>query len=291
MSNAQPSSVNKDFEGREFAMSEADFQAIKALIYKKVGIALTDQKRGLVYARLTRRLRALGLPNFRSYVDILEGPKANDELSHLINALTTNHTKFFRERHHFDFLRSTAAAEWRARVTRGEPKRLRIWSAGCSTGEEPYTIAMTLAHAFQMEWDWKILATDIDTKVLAHAKRGLYEKDTVRDVPPALKHKYLQLIETGQAEVDAALKSRIRFNRLNLHDLWPMRGPFDVIFCRNVTIYFDPPTKRNLIQRYVEMIKPGGFLFLGHSETLAGREFHLESLGQTIYRKIGTGPT
>ncbi|WP_019960148.1 CheR family methyltransferase [Woodsholea maritima] len=279
------SDKNQNFENREFAMSEADFQKIKTFIYDRAGISLSDQKRGLVYARLTRRLRDLGLTTFKAYLDYLAEGQDNQEFSNLVNALTTNHTKFFRERHHFDFLRGTAAAQWRKQLTRGAPSKIRIWSAGCSTGEEPYTIAMTMAHAFDLDFDWKILATDIDTTVLSHAKRGQYSVDTARDIPAQVKHRYMRSLGQDLIEVDKQLQSHIRFNRLNLHGNWPMKGPFDAIFCRNVTIYFDPPTKNKLIQRFIQLLPPGGFLFLGHSETLASRDLDLEPLGRTVYQR------
>lgn len=287
MAAAGSARASKDGDDHEFAMSDADFRKIQKLIYQRAGISLTEQKRGLVYARLSRRLRTLGLKDFKSYLDLFDSPSAEAEFSHLINALTTNHTKFFRESHHFDFLRGTAAAQWKQRVTRGEPMKVRIWSAGCSTGEEPYTLAMTLANAFGMSWDWKILATDIDTKVLSHAKRGIYDHTSVASVPTALKNEYLcDVPGNGGVEVDDALKRRIRFNRLNLHEKWPMKGPFDAVFCRNVTIYFDPPTKKRLIQRFISMLRPNGYLFLGHSETLIGKDYDLKPLGKTVYQKV-----
>lgn len=270
---------------REFSFSDEDFRALAKLAYDHAGIALSDAKRNLVYSRLSRRLRMLQLETFRDYRAFVANNER--EIENFINSISTNHTKFFREDHHFDHLRSRLAAPYaQAGAKAGS---LRIWSAGCSSGEEPYTIALVLKRelrSFQNR-DVKILATDIDTDILAKAARGEFAPNVVDDVPKP----YLSFFETitvdgrDKVTIDDDIRSLITFRRLNLMERWPFRGLFDAIFCRNVMIYFDGPTKANLIERFVNQIKPGGWLYIGHSESLTGNHPQLRPVGRTIYRR------
>jgi chemotaxis protein methyltransferase CheR len=270
---------------RDFEMTDQDFAQIRALARARVGIDLGEAKRALVYGRLVRRLRHLGLERFSDYLARVEAP-GSEEAGAFINALTTNVTEFFRENHHFDFLTQTVLPALR----KGTRRRLRFWSAGCSTGEEPYSLAMTIREAFPETsgWDIRILATDIDSNVLAEAKAGRYAVDRIDRVPRALLARHFGKATVGGAETYTAapaLQSLITFKPLNLLEPWPMQGPFDVIFCRNVIIYFDGPTKLGLVRRFQSMLVPGGHLFLGHSESMVGAGVGLETCGRTAYRK------
>jgi chemotaxis protein methyltransferase CheR len=276
---------------REFDFSEADFRSLAQLAYDRAGIALSDSKRNLIYTRLSRRLRSLGFATFRQYRDYLAGADGEQEMERFINSISTNHTKFFRESHHFDHFRTHVAAPF-AQASRGATgRRLRIWSAGCSSGEEPHTIAVVLKREIPdvERHDVRILATDIDTDVLAKAARGEYQASALEDVP-ATYRSFFPLTEgsngpNGKVLIDADVQALIRFRRLNLMEQWPFRGPFDAIFCRNVMIYFDNATKTNLVDRYCKMLKPGGWLYLGHSETLIGAHQGLRLVGRTVYRR------
>ncbi len=240
----------RDDPGREFAFSEDDFQAIAQKVRDKTGIVLSDTKRNLVYGRLGRRLRTLGCSSFEAYLALLDnGPDAEAEQAAMINAITTNLTGFFREKHHFETLAKEAIPE--LIKSSGHDRRLRIWSAGCSSGEEPYTIAMTVLRALPARdnWDALILATDIDTNMIATGRAGLYDAEKVLPVPselaPAICHR---AVDADTVEMAPALKQIIRFKPLNLLDPWPMRGKFDAIFCRNVVIYFDKDTQRTAVR-------------------------------------------
>ena len=274
-------------EVREFAFSEADFRSLAQLAYDYAGISLSDSKRNLLYSRLSRRLRALELNSFREYRDYLANNER--EIENFINSISTNHTKFFREDHHFDHLRSHVALPFAHAAKNTGNRRLRVWSAGCSSGEEPYTIAVVLKREIRdiAACDVKILATDIDTDVLGKAARGEFAPNTVDEVPKPYLDYFKRTGGAGNDKVcmDEDIKSLITFRRLNLMDPWPFRGHFDAIFCRNVMIYFDGPTKTKLIERFVQQIKPGGWLYIGHSESLIGAHPGLQSVGRTIYRR------
>ena len=272
---------------REFAFSDADFDALRKLVKEITGINLTDQKRELVYGRLARRLRALQLRTFAEYRDLLS-EDGGEEIRELCNAITTNLTSFFREGHHFDYLREHVLAPLQA--NRNAPRRVRIWSSACSTGEEPYSLAMTVLESFQdlRSWDVKILATDLDSDVLAKAKRGIYGADRMRSMNP----QRLQSFFTEQRgrdgpcyEVIPELKSLITFKQLNLMHTLPMKGPLDAIFCRNVVIYFDKDTQRELFTRIAQLQRPNDLLFLGHSESLFKVSESYLPIGKTIYRR------
>lgn len=280
-------STARSEDEREFVMRDEEFRMIARIIYDHAGIVMGDKKKELVYSRLARRLRRMGLRDFSEYTDLLNGPQGDAERGNLINALTTNHTHFFREEHHFKFLRDVCVPYWKERADHSGDRTLRLWSAGSSTGEEPYSIAMTLADALAPSgsWNWKLLATDIDTQVLATCKAARYNRRAASQIPAQVRQKYCTKLSDGERfEVSAALRARIAFNRLNLLKAWPIKKQFDAVFCRNVTIYFDRETKVQLIDRFRQIIKPGGWLFLGHSETVLDREADFEPVGRTIYR-------
>ena len=278
-----------DFSEREFAFTDEDFAYLGELVTSHTGITLGGHKRQLVYGRLTRRLRQLGLTEFAQYCRYLD-QHLDAELGELVNAITTNLTSFFRENHHFEHLAQHALPD---RLARGGPnRRLRLWSAGCSTGEEPYSIAMTLAETMGTElalWDVRLLATDIDTQVLARAASGIYDDERIEGISAAHQRRWFRRgtgPNQGKVKVDDALRELIVFNQLNLMDsVWPMRGPFDIIFCRNVVIYFDKPTQKRLFDRYADLLAPGGYLYVGHSESLHGTSSRFKLIGRTIYQR------
>ena len=272
----------------EFEFSDQDFQRIRRIINQVAGISLADGKRELVYSRLSRRLRQRGLQRFQDYCDYVETGDDEDELREFINALTTNLTSFFREPHHFEFLANELLpALMRSRGLSN--RRIRIWSAGCSTGEEPYSIAIVLREVLpNVGWDAKILATDLDSNVLATAERGIYEWSRVKDLSESRLRRWFQKGRNAQAgwvRVAPALRDLITFRQLNLMNDWPMRGPFDLIFCRNVVIYFDKATQAVLFERYADILVERGHLFVGHSESLFKVTERFVPLGKTIYQR------
>lgn len=275
-----------DVLGRNLTLTTREFKAIAQRVYDQAGIVLNDRKRDLVYSRLGRRLRGLGFSSFSQFIDELDGPDAEQAHAILINAITTNLTGFFREPHHFDALAKEMIPERAA--SRSHDHRLRIWSAGCSSGEEPYTIAMTVQRALPQpeKWDARILATDIDTNMIATCRAGLYEIEKTELIPAELRRRFVIAHDDGMMEMSDTLKRMIRFNPLNLLQPWPMRGPFDAIFCRNVVIYFDKDTQRTLFDRFADMLCPDGWLFIGHSESLFRVSDRFRHLGRTIYRKV-----
>ena len=279
---------NSPAKMREFAFNDADFNGLRALVKRVTGIHLADTKRELVYGRISRRLRVLGLRSFREYRDFVEQEGNDNELVELCNAITTNLTSFFREGHHFVYLAekflTPLAQDKNAR------RRLRLWSAGCSTGEEPYSIAMTICEALPdwTRWDIKILATDIDSDVLNRARAGIYREDRVNGMNPRRVKTFFREHREGNTRayrVTPELKSMITFKQLNLMHELPMRGPLDVIFCRNTVIYFDKDTQRQLFARVDRLQRPGDLLFLGHSESLFKVSEAYTLIGKTIYRR------
>ena len=271
---------------REFAYTQRDFERVRALIRGRAGIALNDSKQNMVYNRLVKRVRTLRLESFADYLERLADP-AHDEWQHFVNALTTNLSHFFREEYHFPILAEHAKALGRPQV--------RIWSAAASTGEEPYSIAMTLCEAFgTLTPPASILATDVDTAVLDTAQRGIYPLDRVEPVSPERLKRFF-LCGTGSnegyARVRPELARLVQFKRLNLSDSrWDLpemrQGPFDAVFCRNVMIYFDKPTQREILQRIARVLAPDGLLFAGHSESFlhAGEVFR--AVGKTVYKPV-----
>jgi chemotaxis protein methyltransferase CheR len=271
---------------QEFALRDGDFRKIFHLVMATTGVVIDDRKRAFIHGRLGRRLRALGLANFSEYCRVLDGPDGNAERHVLVNAITTSHTSFFREPHHFDCLAKTILPAIVRR--KGEAShRLRIWSAGCSTGEEAYTLAMALCDTPLplSGWDVKILATDLDTSVIAHAAAGVYEAERVESIPPHFRRRHVTMRSDGRGSMRENLRSLITFKPLDLLDDWPIRGPFDIILCRNVVSYFDKPTQRSLFDRYADIMKPGGWLVVGHAECLHHLTNRFELAGRTIYRR------
>ena len=271
---------------RDFHFTDKDFTFIRALVAEKTGIVMTEAKRDLVYGRLSRRLRHLGIPRFSDYCRLLEAGD-EDELVQFVNAITTNLTSFFREAHHFDYLGGSLLPRLEKE---NAGRRLRIWSAGCSTGEEPYSIAMTLREQCPRlaGRDVKILATDLDSNVLARAAAGVYDQARVEDLPRERLRRWFRKGRGGNAgtvKVSTDLRDLITFRQLNLMGSWPMKGAFDIIFCRNVVIYFDKPTQRTLFNRYADLLVEGGHLFVGHSESLFKVTDRFELIGKTVYRK------
>lgn len=272
-----------------FEFTDRDFTRLRDLVRQLTGISLSDQKRELVYGRLTRRLRALGIANFRDYCDFLEA-NLDHELEHFTNAITTNLTSFFRENHHFEMIAGEPLHGWLTRRLQ-ENGRLRFWSAGCSTGEEAYSLAITLAETIPdvFNRDVKILATDLDTNVVATGRAGIYPENRIEALSGERKRTWFQKgsgDSTGMVKVADELRGMVTFNPLNLMGDWPMRGPFDIIFCRNVVIYFDKPTQATLFDRYANMLCDDGVLFIGHSETMAEICTRFDLVAKTMYRKL-----
>ena len=275
---------------QEIVLGEQEFRLISDLVYKHCGINLHDGKKELVRARLAKRLREGNFPSFSDYIRyVLEDP-TGQEFSILVDSLSTNLTKFFREDQHFEYLRSQFLPRALAAKQARHDLRIRGWSAGCSTGEEPYSIAITLLEAIagKGRWDVKLLATDVSTRVLERAQEGIYEKGRVDPIPLPLRSKYLirrQGRDADVYEVAASLRSVVLFRYLNLIEDWPVKGPLDFVFCRNVMIYFDKPTQGRLINRYYDLLASGGVLFTGHSESLTGIEHKFRYVQPTIYSK------
>lgn len=272
---------------REFVFTDAHFQQIRAFVTTHTGIQLADTKKDMVYGRLSKRVRQQFGGSFDAYCAAIEARGA-EEQEFLINAITTNLTSFFREPHHFDFLAEVVVPELLAR--NAHSRRIRIWSAGCSTGEEPYSIAMALREAIPDidQWNVRILATDLNAEVLHQGQRGIFSADRISELSRAQQSRWFlrgKGPHDGWVRVKPELQKMVSFKRLNLLQTWPMRGPFDVIFCRNVMIYFDKPTQAELCTRYANLLVPRGYLFIGHSESILNANAHLVPAGHTVYRK------
>jgi chemotaxis protein methyltransferase CheR len=271
---------------REFRFSAEHFRLISGRVYEFSGIRLPEAKREMVYARLARRLRALGIGSFDDYVRFLELEPA--EWEHCTNALTTNVTAFYREEHHFTVLAELARAS--ASSPAGPP--FRVWSAGCSTGEEPYTISMCLAESLPHS-SYSVLATDLDSQVIATAGEGVYPLQSVLRLAAARQKRFFLKGSgrfEGKARVRREIASHVEFARLNLMDAqWPVENGLDAIFCRNVMIYFDKPTQRRLVERFAGLLRPGGLFFAGHAESLLDQGKHFRLRGQTVYELVAGG--
>ena len=271
-------------------ITEEEFHLITRLVYDKFGINLTDQKKSLVVGRLNKVLKNLGLTSFREYYHYVTEEQSGQALSALVDKISTNHSFFFREKDHFDFLQSTILPTLALRKKEGETQSLRIWSAGCAAGEEIYTIAMIVREFLGQDlsgWDTGLLATDISLAVLNEARKGVYVLDKIKEVTPQYRSKYFTLYEGEKAAVREDLKSMVLFKRMNLmRDKFPFKGKFQVIFCRNVMIYFDNATRLNLVNKLADFIEDGGYLFIGHSESLGRENGRLKYVRPAVYQKI-----
>lgn len=268
-------------QGREFAWTDADFDRVQTMIYKRAGISLHDGKHAMVYSRLSRRLRETGYQSFYEYLSWLESTEG-PEWQEFVNALTTNLTSFFREQHHFDifsdFLKSKASgSSW------------RVWCSAASTGEEPYSIVMTLLDALGGHANFSLTASDIDSKVLATAKQGVYRLDGLKGIDSERMHRYFlrgKGSNEGMVMTKPELRKCIEFLIVNLiRDDWPFGESFDVVFCRNVMIYFDAPTQRRVLERIHKVMKPGGLLFVGHAENFSDSRDLFALKGKTVYER------
>ena len=277
----------------EFAFTTGDFETIAKTLYDETGIHLPPTKATLVYSRIGKRLRALGLESFRDYCALVGGATGSAEKALMLAALTTNVTRFFREPHHFAHLRDQLLPGLLEAAQRGQ--RVRIWSAGCSSGQEPYSIALAILSLAPdaRAYDIRILASDINPHVVAVGRRGVYSAKEVAGVPVELRRTWMEAVEgsvRGEFRLDDAVRGLVSFRELNLMGQWPMRGTFDAIFCRNVVIYFDEAAQARIWSRMLPLIAAGGFLYVGHAEQIVGpavQRFKVE--GTTTYRKIAGG--
>jgi chemotaxis protein methyltransferase CheR len=274
----------------EIQLTQNDFDRIAKFVYEICGITLNQTKKELVRARLAKRLRILGLENYSEYLERVMADPEGQECFEFIDSLSTNLTSFFRENDHFIYLSQTLLPKLLR--DKQSTRRIRGWSSACSSGEEPYTISIVtnevLSKAGANNWDVKLLATDISTRVLRKAQAGVYDMERTKAVEPVLRGKYFEPRTLGgepHLAVSPALRNQIVFNRLNLIENWPFTGPFDFIFCRNVMIYFDKPTQQKLVNRFHDVLAPGGILFTGHSESLTGIDHKFKFVKATIYQK------
>jgi chemotaxis protein methyltransferase CheR len=273
----------------DVSLTQKEFELLRSLIYEQAGICLRESKMALLKSRLSKRLRHFGYDSFAQYYDHLrnQDPQGG-ELQEMINAVTTNMTSFFRENHHFLCLKERLLAPVCKAAARGSRPTLRMWSAGCSSGEEAYSIAITVADTLERlaTWDVKILATDIDTGVLEKGRRAIYPRETLRAVPQETLRKHF-LSGKGKSshlvQVKPAIRNLVRFAHLNLMEPWPFRGKFDAIFCRNVIIYFDRDSQRHVLEGFARYLKPGGLFFAGHSENLFWLGEFFQPIGGTVY--------
>lgn len=275
----------------EYPLTRRDLSEIAAMIYADAGIYLTDSKASLVYSRLSKHIRGLGLKGFREYCALVSSPEGAAARREMLSHLTTNFTRFFRENHHFEHLRDEVLPALVARAKTGG--RVRIWSAACSDGQEPYSIALTVLSQLPnaADYDFRILATDIDPKILAAARMGAYDEGALETVSPAMRKQWFREVDVAgrrKFQVDDRVKKLITFNELNLMAQWPFKGGFDVIFCRNVVIYFDEPTQMKIWSRFAALLPEGGHLYIGHSERVSGDTKNLfDNIGITTYRYLG----
>ncbi|HYQ81479.1 MAG TPA: protein-glutamate O-methyltransferase CheR [Anaeromyxobacteraceae bacterium] len=275
-------------------MGDREFRLFQGMVHREAGIWLAPVKKALLVGRLARRLRALGLADYRDYLERVEADPA--ERVRMLDCLCTNETHFFREPRHFEFLASRVFPRWRAEAEAGQrPRRARVWSAACSTGEEPYSLAMSLLSALppQTGWEVEILATDLSTRVLERASQAVWPVEKAAEIPPAqLKAWMLRGVGSQQGLMKAGpeIRSLVRFQRLTLNDRgWPGLGQFDLVFCRNVLIYFDPPTKERVVGHLLEHLAPGGYLFLGHAESLSNMGHRVRAVVPTVYARAADG--
>lgn len=270
-------------------LRDGEFTYIANLVYERFGIHLADQKKILVAGRLSKRLRQLGCPTFRDYIDYLESDSSGTELSEMMNRLTTNHSFFFREPVHFEFLSDTILPALERDFSRMSGYPLRVWSAGCASGEEVYSVAMLLHDRYgaaQVGPDIGLLATDISLAALGSAREAVYGGQKFGEMPMGFRQKYLRKANDGDYAIAEEIRQMVLFKRLNLMaDRFPMKGQFDLILCRNVMIYFDQDSRNKVVKSLYEYVKPGGYLFIGHSETLNRETNPFEYVKSAIYRK------
>ncbi|PZM12022.1 protein-glutamate O-methyltransferase CheR [Rhizobium tubonense] len=275
----------------EYPLRRRDLTDIAAMIYSDAGISLNETKASLVYSRLSKHIRNLGLSGFHEYCSLVSSPAGGAARREMLSHLTTNFTRFFRENHHFEHLKTEVLPALLARAKSGG--RVRIWSAACSDGQEPYSIALTVLSLMPnaADYDFRILATDIDPKILTLARAGAYDEAALETVSPAMRKQWFQEVEIQgrrKFQVDDRVKRLITFNELNLMAQWPFKGTFDVIFCRNVVIYFDEPTQVKIWSRFADLLPEGGHLYIGHSERVSGdAKSVLDNIGITTYRYLG----
>jgi chemotaxis protein methyltransferase CheR len=275
---------------KEFKFTSEDFNYLSKLVGQNSGINLTEDKRELVYGRVAKRLRLLGIKNFSDYCELLRQDNTG-EVTHFINSITTNVTSFFRESHHFEYLANKTIPDIIRKNSGVTRPRLRIWSAGCSTGEEPYSIAMVLRENIKDidRWDAKILATDLDSNVLETANKGEYPIDRIREVSIKRKKKWMLMgtgKNNGSVKIKTSIRNLVHFKQLNLTDAWPVLGIFDCVFFRNVAIYFKRDTQIKLLNRFADQLDKNGTLFVGHAESLIGVSDRFENKGPTIHQKV-----
>lgn len=272
------------------AISDREFQDFQALIYREAGIHLSPIKKALLTGRLARRMRELNMLRFQDYYAHITGDRSGDELVILLDAITTNETHFFREPRQFDFLEGVACPRWRQQAAAGlRQRRLRLWSAACSTGEEPYSLSMSLLTQFPAEEGWQvdILASDLSTKVLDRARAGVWPLKRADDIPPALLRRFMLRgtgLQEGKMKAGAEVRAPLSFQRINLNDeAYPLRPGLDAVFCRNVLIYFDNASRGRVINRLLDLLAPDGLLFLGHAESLTGLNDRVRALAPAVY--------
>jgi chemotaxis protein methyltransferase CheR len=273
-------------------LTDADFSFVSTLVYDTFGIRLTEQKRTLVAGRLSRRVRQLGYSSFRDYFLHLQDDTSGVELSELINRVTTNHSFFFREPEHFNLLAREILPPLMEAAVKKPGSSLRIWSAGCAAGEEPYTLAMILRDLMGRQpgargLNAAILATDVSMDALVEAKEGLYPETRIKDLPAAYRKSYLSEVGNGLWSVNKEIRSLVTFKRMNLvREKYPFKSQFDIVFCRNVMIYFDTPSRTRLVEAIYKVVKPGGWLFIGHSESLPRETCPFKYMKPATYCKV-----
>ncbi len=269
------------------ALTAEQFRFVASVAHKEAGLVLVESKSSMIAARLSKRTKELKLPNLESYFKLLESEDGRNETIHLLSALTTNVSHFFREEHHFQTLADEIIPELKKKLESGTS--VRIWSAGCSTGQEIYSIAITLHENLPnlQNYDLKLLATDIDPQVIEFAMQGVYSERQVSSIPKNILSKYFIQTEDGQMRLSREIMNHVTFRRLNLLSEWPMKSNFDAIFCRNVVIYFDEKTQNDLWGRFTKILKKDGWLFIGHSERIQEPgSYSLKTAGITTYRKL-----
>lgn len=271
-------------------LTDEEFNQVREILYQKFGINLSDQKRALVMGRLRKIIVQKGLTSFSEFLEQVNADPTGGELQTLIDRMSTNHTFFFRENQHFDYFAGHILPEITEKIKAAGSKDLRIWCAAASTGEEPYSIMMTMMEFFKnsySQWDAGLLATDISSQVIATAKAGIYPSERITNIPESLKKKYLKSIGNDQWEFIPSVRREILFRLLNLMNPFPFKKQFHVIFCRNVMIYFDTPTRMQLVKKLYQHTAPGGYLLIGHSESIRSADCPYEYVRPAIFRKGG----